>query len=277
MNTNLSCLIAACEELGLRYRTHHPSANVVAVDTGRREALFANWTTPFNPQSVARLCRDKDFSFALLEDLAVTPHTLSFLNPEVDERYRRYLEHFTVGEIVAAIEERFELPVIVKRNSGTAGRNVFLCRTRSEIEQAVTAIFDRNSHGYDYVALAQRYVEPVKEYRVIVFEDTLQFAYHKSTRGATFTGNLSPLHWENARAVHEHEPDLLATLGRFSRPITERLQLAYGGLDVIVDRKDRLWLIEANSAPSFAVYVRDNGPEAVVGLYKTMLRRAAAL
>ena len=57
------------------------------------------------------------------------------------------------------------------------------------------AIFTDGMH-YDYIFLAQEYISIAQEYRVLVYDNELQFVYLKDNSEADFTGNISPLHFE---------------------------------------------------------------------------------
>ncbi len=272
MNANLECLTAACEALGMHYESFHPSGNAMTVSVGSRERLFVNWTTPLNSQAVSRLCRDKEYAFHYTRKLIRTPYCKGYLNPEVENRYRRYLERETIPEIVDAINGEFETPVIVKRNAGSGGSNVFLCADEAEITRSIEKIFDQQHKHYDFVALAQKYIPPVREYRAIFLRGELMLLYEKDVSMGAFLGNLSPLHWENAKAVKVTDSDLLTRIQRFLTPLCRIPDLQFGGADIILGKDDELWLIEINPGPSFAIYIRDNGPEAVIELYRRMLK-----
>lgn len=272
MNANLECLTAACEELGLHYECFHPSGNAMTVSVGSRERLFVNWTTPLNSQAVSRLCRDKEYAFHYMRNLIRTPYCKGYLNPEVEKRYRRYLERETIPEIVNDVTNEFEMPVIIKRNAGSGGSNVFLCLDKTEITCSIETIFNQEHKNYDFVALAQQYIPPAREYRAVFLRGELVQLYEKDVSEAVFIGNLSPLHWENAKAIQVTDRNLLTRIQGFLTPMFGIPDLHFGGADIVLGRDDELWLIEINPGPSFAIFVRDNGPEAVIELYRRMLK-----
>ncbi|MFM6350053.1 MAG: alpha-L-glutamate ligase, partial [Dolichospermum sp.] len=95
------------------------------------------------------------------------PRTLSFISPYCDEKYLEYLEFSSIDKIIAEIERNFVLPVIIKRNRGSGGNNVFKCTDLLEVCNALEHIFNVNSKNYDYVALVQEPIHIVKEYRSV--------------------------------------------------------------------------------------------------------------
>ena len=157
-------------------------------------------------------------------------------------------------------------------NKGSHGDNVFLCKTAEEVDHAINKIFDSNSKFYDYIALAQEYLPIQKEYRVIIFREKIIFAYEKNIEEAQFVGNLSPLHWENSRAILVKDEGLINEFKNFISPIFTQLDLIFGGLDIVIDKDNQMWLIELNSKPGFEYFVACNGYDEVVKMYEILLR-----
>ncbi len=273
MNTNISCLKAACEATETPYQVRHHSGNLMQVSRGQRSHLFVNLSTPLNPHSSTKMSTDKEYCYQLCHPLVAMPKTVGFLSPFVKPSYHEYLHYRTIPQIAEAIANTFTTPVILKRNRGSRGNNVFLCHCDAQVTQALSTIFDQHHKNYDYVALAQCYIRPKQEYRVIILDGDIQFAYLKDTTNATFQGNLSPLHWEHARAKLVSDPHLLNGINTFLQPLLQSSFFVYAGLDLILDEHDQWWFLEANSAPSFSIFVRHNGPDQVVELYKNMLSK----
>jgi len=235
--------------------------------------FFVNSSTPFNVGSVERICQDKDFAYRLFSSRIRMPKTASFLNPFVENEHAKYKIEKSIEHIVDEIGKHSTFPVIVKMNSGCQGNNVFLCRDKKEAATALKSIYNKNSRFYDYVALAQQYIKPKREYRAIFFERKALLVYEKDTSGSRFVGNLSPLHFEGAKAVHITDTQIVGAIEQFAMPIFELLPVSFGGFDIIEDEKGKLWLIEINSRPGFSYFVRDNGLEPLVLMYVTILQQ----
>jgi glutathione synthase/RimK-type ligase-like ATP-grasp enzyme len=244
MNANLAQLIEACKALGVGYQLHHDSGNLLEVIPAGRSYYFAAWTTPLNDQAICHICLDKAFFYELAHTLVPMPRTLSYFDPGAAPKHQRYISIPSINAIAADIQAHFELPVIVKRNRGWGGDHVFRCDTPGDVVEALTAIYDRTSPRFDYVALAQEHLTIRREYRIIYLGGKLQFAYEKNIDEARFTGNLSPLH--------------------------------FCGFDVAIDTDEKIWLIEANTSPGFAYFIASCGPEKIVELYVRVLQELMA-
>jgi glutathione synthase/RimK-type ligase-like ATP-grasp enzyme len=275
MNTNLKILARACQQAQLPYRSLHPSGNLLEVTIGNRPRLFLNWATPLNDQSTTQLCKDKEYFYRAAKDHLQMPNTVGYLNPDCEEQYQKYLEHHSIQEIAQDILHHFSLPVVVKKNRGSLGVCVFKCSSSGAVVDALEQIFDPHSKHFDYVALAQAYIPIQREFRVLFLEGKYQFGYQKNVTGASFSGNLSPLHWDGATAVlleEDADAAMIQRLQTFCEPLYTQLGLRYAGLDVALDDQDNLWLIEANASPGFDYIVRDGGETRVLALYHSILR-----
>jgi len=266
------CVVQACESLQIPYTFLDDHQNLVRVELGK-PYYFINYTSPFGRHDTVRICRDKEFTYRIIKDIVRTPRTSGYLDPLCREELRKYAKFKNIVEISAAIQREYSLPVIVKRNQGTRGRNVFLCQTPPEITAALQQIFNPNTKGYDYVAIAQSYIPIQREFRVILFFEEVLLIYQKNTTGATFTGNLSPLHWENSRAELITDPFIWQQIHDFIAPLNRVLELQFSGLDLVQDFDGNWWLIEINSQPDFELFIRDNGEAPVIEIYKKMLIR----
>ena len=271
MLVNIQCLVQVCKKLKINFRFVDNNHNVVQISIGNNRYYFANWTTPYNKESDAYIFQDKEFTYQLLKDKVRLPRTLGFLDPDIEEKRKEYLNVPTYEKIVEEIQKNFGLPVVIKKNKGAGGLGVFKCTSKDECLFAIKHVFDKTSKDYDYVVLGQEYIPIVKEYRVVVFKNEIVFAYLKDVEGATFVGNLSPLHWEGSRAVLVEDTISLESFNVFLKPVFSELPIGYAGFDLAEDSAGKLWLLEINSKPSYDYYVRDNRADKLLLLYEKML------
>jgi glutathione synthase/RimK-type ligase-like ATP-grasp enzyme len=271
MLTNIKMLLEACQKLSIEFEILHPNQNLVKVRLSDREYYFTNYSTTLTPQSIAEIFKDKQYFYQVFRDIVKMPRTVSFISPYCDQKYKEYLRYSTIDEIIAEIENNFELPVIVKRNRGSGGNNVFKCFDLLQIRNALDCIFNVNSKNYDYVALVQEPINIVKEYRSVCLNQEQIVVYDKDISQAAFTGNLSPLHWEGAIAKQVSNEKTIASINKFIQPIFRKMSIPYVGLDIALDDHQNYWLIEANSHPNFDIFIRDNGEDAIVGLFEKIL------
>jgi glutathione synthase/RimK-type ligase-like ATP-grasp enzyme len=272
MLTNIKMLLEACQKLSIEFEILHPNQNLVKVKLSDREYYFTNYSTPLIPQSVAEIFKDKQYFYQVFRDVVKMPLTVSFISPYCDQKYKEYLRYSTTDDIIAEIENSFELPVIVKRNRGSGGNNVFKCFDLLQIRNALDCIFNVNSKNYDYVALVQEPINIVKEYRSVCLNQEQIVVYDKDISQAEFTGNLSPLHWEGAIAKQVSNDETIGAINEFIKPIFQKMSIPYVGLDIALDDHQNYWLIEANSHPNFDVFIRDNGEDEIVELFEKILR-----
>ncbi|MBW4424847.1 MAG: ATP-grasp domain-containing protein [Nostoc desertorum CM1-VF14] len=271
MLDNLLLLLKACEKLNINYEIIHPTENLVKIKLNNKQHYFCNYSTPLINQSVAQIIKDKEYTYHILKQKVKLPQTVGFLSPFCDLQYKIYLKFPSFQDIVLEVKDKFEIPVILKKNSGSGGCNVFLCHNIDEIEAALKEIFNINNRKYDYVAIAQEYIHIKSEYRAVFLNKQLVLLYEKDITDAKFAGNLSPLHWDGAKAKYINDPQILLEIANFAKPIFEELDLDYGGLDIVLDRDNQYWLIEVNSSPNYTIFTRDNGEEPVLKVFEKML------
>ena len=273
---NTRCVRKACDALGIPYQTHDAYGNFVAVGLDPVR-YFVNAATPFNNGAVDKICKDKAFAAGLLKEVTRTPRTRGYFDPyPQDPQYAGYVVEKSYEEIADSILGEFPLPVIVKMNSGLKGKNVYLCKDRTEVLRAVETIFNHELPSSDFVALAQEYIAPKREYRAVVFRKKVLLVYEKDISGATFIGNLSPFHYENARAAQVTDPAVITRVRESIGGMFAVLDLEFGGIDLIEDNAGTLHVIELNTHPGFNYFVRDNGDGPLVAMYENILRQLGA-
>jgi glutathione synthase/RimK-type ligase-like ATP-grasp enzyme len=271
MQTNISLVIEACQQLNIPYEIIAPNQNLIRIKLHDRPYFFVNFSTPFDSEPIVYILRDKEYTYHVLKGKIKTPKTLAFLSPFCEGKYRKYLQFQDCEAIAAEAIETFALPVVVKRNRGSGGNNVFLCQTEEQVKSSIATVFNVNSKDYDYVCLAQEYIEIDREYRAVFFDRKLVLLYEKDKSHAKFAGNLSPLHWDGARAKHISDSPPISEIENFVRPVFQEISINYAGFDIALDRTGQYWLIEINSSPNFDIFVRDNDRQLAVKMFRDIL------
>lgn len=270
MNRNIKALLDACTNMNLSYEIHHDTNNLVSVHIGSNRYLFVNWTTPLNPQSIIQLCADKYYFYSFFQDVIRMPNTSSFFYPYT-ERHTTYLQQKTIYEIIKEVEEKHIYPLIIKKNRGFSGRNIFKVCNRRELEKGLLQIFNINSASFDYVSITQDYIDIDREFRVVYLNGEYQFAYEKNVGDAVSTGNLNPRYWEGAKARLLQKQEDIDVIKNFCSPIFDKLAIPFCGFDIAVDHSGEFWLLEANSSPMFDYIIEHEGDGVIIELYQNIL------
>ena len=268
MENTIRCLTEAAKRLGLNYRYVDKNQNFIIID---EQLYFQLNRTPFNSESMARMCKDKEHQYECLTPLVNIPKAIGFLDHTIPEAYQQYVRYHSHDAILDAIEQQFGYPVVLKPNRGALGNNVFCCKSRQQALTALNTIFDKQSPSYDYVAIAQQYIKPKQEYRVICFDGEPVLCYERVFGQADFGAK----YWQNEQgAVIALDVNGIArrAADEFA-PALKLPGLRYVGLDVIVDEQDTLHLIEINSGPQVNHFIEKNGETLIIDMYENILKR----
>jgi len=125
MNTSTECLTKACTELGIPFESLDANQSVIKVQVQEGPLFFHGNKTPFNSEAMSQICKDKDHTFQLLGKFIKMPQTVSFMDFNVQPKYHKYLELHSVEEILTEVDRCFYYPMVIKRNRGRKGNNVF--------------------------------------------------------------------------------------------------------------------------------------------------------
>lgn len=265
----MKAIIKACENLKLQFRVVNKLNNFIEVTKNGNKYYFIQASTPSNSVSSVSLATDKYFSYQLFgEDLNI-PKTKDYLNPDCDEKYKYLTQFSSQEEISKDIEKSFAYPLIVKMNRGNQGHNVFLCNNKKDVELALKSIFDSKVRYYDYVALAQEYIDVVNEYRVVWYKGDVVLVYEKVSKDKK--QNLSPLHNDSGKAVYVNDESIINRIKKHIYKAHLETTFDFLGIDLVIDNKDEMYVLELNTRPGFSYFIRDNGDEKLVGIYEKML------
>lgn len=252
---NTKCLVQACKKLNIPYVVHDNYGNFVEIALSQKY-FFINFTTPWNSTSSSKLCADKEFTYRLLHRHISMPRTMAFFDPKfVSKKYNKYKTLADLDKIIDQIKKQFGFPLIIKMNSGSKKRNVFLCDTDTKIKKALRSIYNHSSPHYDYIAVAQEYITIAAEYRVVIFKGNILVIYTK--------------HDERAHIISDVVT--IERIKQFIAPIFIHTDVQFAGLDIAIDANNAMWLFEMNSAPGFDRLARACGEQTVTALYEKML------
>ena len=272
MLPHLECLISAAQRLSLRYDFIDKNNDFVKIYIKDKTLNFIKNTTSFNTEDVSKICTDKSFTRQILNNAVNMPKTVDYIDPLIAQEYKSYTKFQMYQEVAKDIEINFNFPIIIKPNSKTRGIHVYKAYNYNQILDSVQKIFNQNQINYDYVLLAQECLEIKEEYRVVVFNQSIVLNYLKDNSNAVFKDNLSPLHWDNSKAVEIIDIDFNQKVQDFINPIFEQINVVFAGLDLVIDTNGKWWLIEINTFPGFRKFLENNPKSRLVQMYEDILK-----
>ncbi len=243
-----------CHDEGLDFRTIGKNGNLAEVRLDGRPYFFAYTTTPFNREDTQHICSDKFLTHELVAPKLSMPKTKRYLRPDLNPSWHDTIEFGSEAEIVADMLENFPFPFIIKMNMGSLGRNIFKCKSKLEAEQAVKKIFEE-----DWALLAQEWVDQEREFRVLVLNNSVELAYYKGAEEFFGKGDGA-----------------FDKIKVFLEPLQGLINLGWAGLDVILDKKGKLWLIELNTKPSLISAIKLGKKDLLKPLYKKAFKEILA-
>lgn len=266
MEANINSLVQACQLDDLPYRFVDKNKNCLIIKDRHHFQLNR---TPFNSESMAALCKDKEHQYELLKNQVKMPKTMGFLDYTVSEEYRHYLTYDSLPAIIDAVQSNFSYPLVIKKNRGALGIHVFLCHNVDELTTAINTVFDKTSPDYDYVVLAQEYIKTKLEVRVIFFDGQPVLSYERHFADVEFGAR----YWEtdDGKAIHIDNNALIEKATEAFTPAVTLPGLRFVALDIIIDEQDNYHLIELNSGPKVKNYIQSHGDTAVVQMYRKIL------
>lgn len=271
MQHHIRCLTEACKQLKVAFSFLDEEHNLVELRIHQKSFLFQSNRTPFNTEALAGICLDKGHTWQVLHQLVRMPQTLAFMDVHVPPQYQHYLRYHTREAIIAEIENTLTYPLVVKRNRGALGNNVFLCHNRADVVAALERIYNKALPGYDYVALAQEFIPSRQEYRLVCFRGEPVLLYERYAGDNLFKA----LYWENAegRPILVEDEALIREQMAFLQPMFQRLCPGYVGVDLVRSVSGEWVLLELNSGPRVDHFIAFNGPERIVAMYARIVQR----
>lgn len=267
VTTNL--IATACKALNLNVSFVTKNKTVLAIKLPDRIHYIINSNLGLISSTEAYLCIDKAYQYEILNEVINIPPTISYLDPF--SKYSDFAPYKSHQEIENQIVNNFSFPVVIKKNTGTEGENVFACNDQDEVKKAIQAIFNLDSYLYDHVLIVQDRIDVKNEYRAIFYKNKLELLYKKDNSQSQFVGNLSPLHFTGAKAIDITDKKLFQKIEEFILPVFKKINLSYAGFDIAEDQEGKLWLIEINSVPGYAHYLANNPPDKVLNLFSKIL------
>lgn len=182
------------------------------------------------------------------------PKTIIFFNPNVKSKYKKYV-NMNYDDLSFLIRSLNWQKYVVKMNRGKKKKNIFFCNNLNLLFDSLHKIFNIYSKDYDYIALIQEYIQIKEEYRLIYLNKDFIFGYNKKT--FKVISNLN----------------LISKINNFIKPIFRYLDIKYCGIDLAIDLKNNLFLLEINTAPGFGSFVRKdiNNKLLIIDLYSKII------
>lgn len=210
---------------------------LVEVRNGSRRRVLMGGCSPLNDALAARLCEDKHYTTVLLSRAGIpVPRTARCVSPM---HYGDAAVNRRAGaEPGLRFVHEHGLPVVVKPNALSHGRGVTVVRDAAALPAAIEATW-----RLDAIALVQTYVHG-QDARLDYLDGAYLAGYGR--RGGDPAGGILNLARGARPTVLEEVPDAWHAL--CSR-IGALLQVRHFGVDLRVDERGELTVIEVNASP----------------------------
>ncbi len=155
-------------------------------------------------------------------------------------------------------EKYLGFPFVIKSTSGKKGRDVWLPRDKSELGELIVKLRVREKTGENF--FAQEFIRASQRVRVLVIgERAIAGVTRPAKWRKRFAEKVDGIFPEGKKEAVYPVPDKFADLGVLAAKAGE---LDISGIDILEeDETGKLFVIEANSAPSWNLIKKDVGVE----------------
>ncbi len=151
-----------------------------------RKSYFRYSSLDLNPLGASEITKDKNYTdfFMARMGYPIIPGSKTFFSRKWAQAISMPKRNIDTAYHYA---QQLGLPVIVKPNSSSQGRDVTLVHNRREFYRAMLAIFK-----YEHIALVQRYVKG-RDYRLVVLDRKVISAYERRPLNVVGEGRTTVL------------------------------------------------------------------------------------
>lgn len=176
-----------------------------------------------------------------------------------------YCWHTKIIEKSEEIFTKFGLPLIAKGLDGHRGESVFLIRKKEDLKSLV----DKDPKKCYFF---QKFLSSDEEYRVLVMGDKPgAFERKIRTDPKEFRSNAAL----GAKEVFMDVGEIPPKMREIALKAAKTLNLDIAGVDLIVDKQNEIWLLEANRGPGITYFKDQVSPElaAFISFFKEELNQ----
>lgn len=175
-----------------------------------------------------------------------------------------YSPEYSAKKISTAIKF-LKFPIVIKKCNTSQGRGVFLAKNKKDLIQKLSKIKGKE-------AILQEYIENDFDYRILVLGSRVAVAEKKIRTSKTdFRSNI------RLGAEEKFLPllEVSEKIKNIAREAARTTNVQIAGVDVVMDKKGKLFIFEVNSTPVFTLdeEISNEIPEVVKYLIKCGKRK----
>jgi len=174
--------------------------------------------------------------------------------------------HTKIGEKKEAIIDKLGLPLVAKQLSLQRGKGVFLIKKIDDFK-----LLNKDFPECEF--LFQRFYSGKDEYRLLVLGEAIGSFEKKIKKPGEFRANLALGAQEEVMDIKKMPKEMKDTAVEAAKALG--IQIA--GIDILVDKKNRIWLLEVNRGPGLT-YDPQISPEldSLASFFKQELKKTNA-
>jgi len=152
----------------------------------------------------------------------------------------------SLREIAKKSPKIFGFPFVIKSTSGKKGKEVYLPKSKEDLENLIRVLIDEEKSGKKF--FSQEFVGAVKRIRVMVIGGKVMGAVTQLTRWRKKVTSYKP-HADEVK-IEQFRPD--RGIEKLAIVATNAVGLDISGVDILKDEvTGKLYVIEVNAAPSW--------------------------
>lgn len=248
----------------------------ITIEFAEKSHSFSFGNTPFNSEKAHDFINDK---WALYKD---THEHFPLPYTEAVEKGTTRTDGDIQQNILHQISDDqhpFAFPLILKPNSGSLSRNVFLVHDQDALLDAIKAV--RSEHEQGDKLLIQQYIgsqdTPDREIRALCLDGECMITYERTTSQDIPENKLTnPTLWPDVQRIGVTDHRIIDQINDIAQHLHAHHGVNYVGLDLKCTQDDKVWLIEGNSAPMGLLNIEEemeNGRELIQNMTDSMLAR----